>query len=111
MTLLLQDLLRPGRRLWLTRRGGPDRSARGARKERAVPYYFRARPAILAVQARAAAGDAADTSQPPLPAGPAAETRGQRQVVVLFGGIGRMEPQYRALAEGYGYELLHRERR
>ena len=22
-----------------------------------------------------------------------------------------MEPQYRALAEGYGYELLHRERR
>ncbi len=76
-----------------------------------MPYYFRARPAILAVQARAAAGDAADTSQPPLPAGPAAETRGQRQVVVLFGGIGRMEPQYRALAEGYGYELLHRERR
>jgi len=31
--------------------------------------------------------------------------------VLLVGGIGRMEPQYRTLVEGYGYELLFRERR
>lgn len=31
--------------------------------------------------------------------------------VLLVGGIGRMEPQYRTLVESYGYELLFRERR
>lgn len=109
--LLLQELLRPGRRVWLTRRGGPDRSVRATRGERAVPDYFRARPAFLAALA-ARTADAADPSQPPLPpAAPATpETRGRRHVV-LFGGIGRMEPQYRALVQQSGYELLYRERR
>lgn len=73
-----------------------------------MPCYFRARPPVLADQGRATAADAEDTSEP---AAPPAEARGQRRQVVLIGGIGRMEPQYRALAEGYGYELLHRERR
>lgn len=41
------------------------------------------------------------------------ETRsaGYRRQILLVGGIGRMEPQYRALVESYGYELLYRERR
>ena len=31
--------------------------------------------------------------------------------VLLVGGIGRMEAQYRALVESRGYELIYRERR
>ena len=40
-----------------------------------------------------------------------AEKSGFRRQILLVGGIGRMEPQYRTLVEGYGYELLYRERR
>ena len=31
--------------------------------------------------------------------------------ILLVGGLGRQAPQYRALVEGYGYELVYRERR
>ncbi len=34
-----------------------------------------------------------------------------RRQILLVGGIGRMEPEYRQLVEGYGYELVFREQR
>ena len=34
-----------------------------------------------------------------------------RRQILLVGGIGRMEPEYRQLVEGYGYELMFREKR
>lgn len=38
-------------------------------------------------------------------------TSGFRRQILLVGGIGRMEPQYRSLVERYGYKLLFREQR